>query len=176
MARPPRPRVVWKFLLLLRLSIYVVTHHIYPRASPPLYCTLLPQSSPVLPPGDLSFNSSTTHFLSLPSLLRPRRHKFKPPPLSLYSGHPPGGWLIALLLLSGDIESNPGPLPSKTPAAYVRNPAKTMPSSATSATPGYIKNVLTSTLLFGLSFLTPLSPGNASTVVFLTLATPSLTT
>ena len=124
MARPPRPRVVWKFLLLLRLSIYVVTHHIYPRASPPLYCTLLPQSSPVLPPGDLSFNSSTTHFLSLPSLLRPRRQKFKPPPLSLYSGHPPGGWLIALLLLSGDIESNPGPPTIKDPCGICSKSCK----------------------------------------------------
>ena len=107
MPRPPKPCIVWKFLLLLRIIILVAPSN-QPRPTTFAPTSYPPETIIILPPGTC-FNSSTSLVLSIPSILHPRRKNFQPPPLSLPSGHPPGGWLAALLLLSGDVESNPGP-------------------------------------------------------------------
>ena len=106
MPRSPKPCIVWKFLLLLRLSIHLVSPSTFLKPTTPNPNPL--ETIIIQPPGN-AFQSSVSLLLSVPSILYPRRQNFKPPLLSLPSGNPPGGWLIALLLLSGDIESNPGP-------------------------------------------------------------------
>ena len=108
MSRPPKPRIAWKFLLLLRIFIQLIPSSGQPRPTSVTPNIYPPETIVILPPGNC-FYSSTSLVLSIPSILHPRRNNLQPPPLSLPSGHPPGGWLAALLLLSGDVESNPGP-------------------------------------------------------------------
>ena len=84
-------------------------------------------------------------FHSLPSNIR------KSSALNLNPSTSHSAWILSLLILSGDIETNPGPPPQNTLVVYAPAPVgfPNPPSSVTHATLGSIKNASKLTLLAG---------------------------
>ena len=116
-----------KLLVLVRILFILTNPTTYPRLNKdsdnPLKSLVLIQTEENRhPPYSISHVSL---LLTPPSPFQPKNFKIrKAPTLSLCQDNSPGSWSFILLILSGDVETNPGPPSTKYPCGICSKPCK----------------------------------------------------